>query len=240
EIRALTVLGGHLARAARLQSELWRRGARLGALLELVDRVAWGVVLLDPRRRIVHANPEARRLAAEGDGIAFTGGQLVAVDARDAAALRAAIAGAVGGESFSGPARGDLLLLSRAPHRRPLEVAITPLPLDGASERSRFRPLLEDLEHPAAAILLADPERSADGFAGALTRLYQLTPAEASIAAGIAKGSRISAIALERGVSEQTVRSQIKSVFEKTDTTSQGELAAMLAASLQRYVLGAV
>ncbi|HUF75910.1 MAG TPA: LuxR C-terminal-related transcriptional regulator, partial [Longimicrobiales bacterium] len=239
EIRALGALGGHVARAARLQDELWRRGATLGALLTLVDRVTGGVVLVDREGRVVHANPEAVRLFAEGDGVLRSEGRLVAVDARTAPMLRGAIARA-SAESSDGPATGDLLLLPRPPGRRPLEVAITPLPVDSLSERSAFRPLLANLGHPAAAILISDAERIHDRFAHAIGKLYELTPAEAAIATAIAQGARVSSIALERGVSEQTVRSQLKSVFEKTGTSSQGELAALLAASLQRAVLGTV
>jgi DNA-binding CsgD family transcriptional regulator len=58
--------------------------------------------------------------------------------------------------------------------------------------------------------------------------LFDLTAAEARVATGIASGMSLEDIARQSGVSRETVRSQLRSVMEKTGTRRQAELAAKL------------
>jgi DNA-binding CsgD family transcriptional regulator len=58
--------------------------------------------------------------------------------------------------------------------------------------------------------------------------LFDLTPAEARLARGLASGKKIVELASQFGVSPETVRSQIKHVFAKTRTRSQAELVGLL------------
>jgi DNA-binding CsgD family transcriptional regulator len=59
--------------------------------------------------------------------------------------------------------------------------------------------------------------------------LFDLTPAEARVAAGIAGGQTLTEIALDAGVSIHTVKTQLKAVFEKAGVSRQAELVALLA-----------
>jgi DNA-binding CsgD family transcriptional regulator len=56
---------------------------------------------------------------------------------------------------------------------------------------------------------------------------FRLTPAEARIALGIARGEPLSDIADLHGITVQTARTQLKSVFSKTRTNRQTELAVL-------------
>jgi len=59
--------------------------------------------------------------------------------------------------------------------------------------------------------------------------LFDLTPSEARVASGIARGETPETIAASGGVAITTVRSQIRSVLEKTGTSRQSDLAGLLA-----------
>jgi DNA-binding CsgD family transcriptional regulator len=61
--------------------------------------------------------------------------------------------------------------------------------------------------------------------------LYDLTPAEARIARGIASGKTVNDLASEAGLAAGTVRQQLKSVFSKTGVSRQAELVGMLVGS---------
>lgn len=61
-----------------------------------------------------------------------------------------------------------------------------------------------------------------------LEGLFDLTVSEAHVARGIAEGRSVEAIAMQRNASIETVRSQLKSVMQKTGTHRQNELAALL------------
>ncbi len=58
--------------------------------------------------------------------------------------------------------------------------------------------------------------------------LFDLTPAEARLALGLAGGSNIGEMAVRYKVSQETIRSQIKHVFAKTRTRSQAELVGLV------------
>jgi DNA-binding CsgD family transcriptional regulator len=58
--------------------------------------------------------------------------------------------------------------------------------------------------------------------------LFDLTPAEARVAREIGRGLGVPEAAVQAGVAEGTIRSQLKAVFAKTGTSRQAELAALL------------
>jgi DNA-binding CsgD family transcriptional regulator len=78
-------------------------------------------------------------------------------------------------------------------------------------------------------VILATPSSNTQIPAQALSILYGLTPAEARLAGAIAGGASVKDYADEHGNTEGTVRAQLKSVFAKTNTHRQAELAALLA-----------
>ncbi len=61
-----------------------------------------------------------------------------------------------------------------------------------------------------------------------LRELYQLTPAEARLAHMLVSGDALTDIAEKLGVSHNTVRNQLKSVFSKTGTKRQAELVGLI------------
>lgn len=61
-----------------------------------------------------------------------------------------------------------------------------------------------------------------------LCSAFGLTQAEARIALGIMRGESVATIAAARGIAVATARTQLKSVFAKTRTHRQAELAAFV------------
>jgi DNA-binding CsgD family transcriptional regulator len=57
---------------------------------------------------------------------------------------------------------------------------------------------------------------------------FGLTEAEARIAARLGTGRALEQIAVELGLSKETVRGQLKAIFVKTNTHRQGELVSLL------------
>jgi DNA-binding CsgD family transcriptional regulator len=64
-----------------------------------------------------------------------------------------------------------------------------------------------------------------------LAGLFDLTPAEARVARALASGLALDRVAAEFGVSVQTIRNQLASVFHKTGTSRQVELLRLIAGS---------
>lgn len=65
-----------------------------------------------------------------------------------------------------------------------------------------------------------------------LIDLYQLSAAEADLTRDLIHGYDLRSIAQRRQVSEQTVRTQLKSVFRKTETARQAELVSLVLSGL--------
>jgi DNA-binding CsgD family transcriptional regulator len=62
-----------------------------------------------------------------------------------------------------------------------------------------------------------------------LREAFGFTPAETRLAVGLAKDYDLRMIAELHGVSGGTLRVQLKSIFAKTSTRRQGQLAVLLA-----------
>lgn len=91
--------------------------------------------------------------------------------------------------------------------------------------------------HPAAKIpflgarallVIAPPEKVRSLRQSSLMEAYRLTRAEAKIAGEIASGESVDNIATKFGVSRDTIRNQLKSVFAKTGTSRQIDLVLLL------------
>ena len=88
-----------------------------------------------------------------------------------------------------------------------------------ASQDPKVRRYTDDM---AAALRLKD-EQEKTWTAGR----FGLTPRETQVALHLAGGGSIADYAAEHGLSEQTVRSQLKSIFGKTGVNRQAALAAL-------------
>jgi DNA-binding CsgD family transcriptional regulator len=58
-------------------------------------------------------------------------------------------------------------------------------------------------------------------------RLYGLTVAEARVMAALALGGTVDSIAVDHRVSVSTVRSQVRSIFDKTGVNRQSDLVRL-------------
>jgi len=78
-------------------------------------------------------------------------------------------------------------------------------------------------------VIMVDLAGSPEPKPEVLQRMFELTAAEARVAIRIARGDTPADIVKETRVSMATVRSQLASVFAKTQTSRQAELISLLA-----------
>jgi DNA-binding CsgD family transcriptional regulator len=109
----------------------------------------------------------------------------------------------------------------REAYRGPRSHIITSFPLTMNRDRDRTRP-----ERTAVVITsCAEPAGFSQDW---LRERYQLTPAEARLAALLAADSSLEEAAEELGLAVGTVRTRLKSIFSKTDTHRQASLVRLL------------
>ena len=89
--------------------------------------------------------------------------------------------------------------------------------------------LVEAFPQRAIGLTLVDCARDTDDRTALAQRLFKLTSAETSVLSNLAKGQTVEQIAYERGRGVSTVRSQIRSLYEKLGVQSREALLAALA-----------
>jgi DNA-binding CsgD family transcriptional regulator len=182
-------------------------------VLSIFDSLGYGGFLLDRGRQVFAHN----RIAANclGDGLTLRAKYLAATDRESDVRLQNLIESAL--KSVEDPGTPVSIGLRRD-FRLPLVVRTLHL----AEDR---RPGL----HSATLLVVAsDPEFSHVPPVNMLSEIFGLTPSEASVAIGIAAGKQFGEIAADRGVKIETVRVHSKTVFSKTRTRGQSELASLL------------
>ena len=220
-LRALSARMPHL----RSSIETHRRlaGARLEeqVVLEALDRLPTGVILLDSSGRPVFVNAEARRILEAHDGLSLDRGVLSAARPRDTQALRARVA------SAATPGRGGgHLALGRPSLLRPLGLDVVPLTL----------PTQDGLPPRVVGIFVVDPDRQFEHDATVVARLYGLTPAESELATRLVAGDTLEGAADRRGITRETARTHLKRILRKTGARSQVQLLRQMLQGPARMV----
>jgi DNA-binding CsgD family transcriptional regulator len=207
----------HFQRALAIHRRLADVGTVSSAVVEVLDRLPFGVVLLDARRRMILASAHARELLQARDGlcVAHDG----TVHALHGGRLAHLIADACATGARRGLGAGGAVHVRRASGRRPLAVLVAPLRV--ADDRFGSR-------HPAAALFVSDPERDGADPREILMHLYGCTPAESAVAWLLLDGKRVAEIADELAVTENTVRTHVKRVLAKVDCRTQADLVRVL------------
>lgn len=206
-------LDHHVAALRRVLSVRGRLAAlnrRLDSVETMLDHMGHAALLVRRNGSLVHANTMGEALLRRGDALVQRRGVLAGGSSRSTMRLRQAIATACAPAEIGASA----LLIERSVGR-PLAVSIVPL---RTSRGDRH------------ALLIIEPESTAEGSAPRLQSLYGLTRAEAEIGLRIADGVRPQWIADERGVSVETVRSQIKSLSAKLGCRRQSEIVSAIKA----------
>jgi len=205
-IARLDRLRPHLARSAMLSAQMRLEQAR--AAVAALGLIGAGAAMISGSGRVRAMNERFENMA-----FATTGGddQLRLLDRGNDQRLRQILARVSGGGAGA----------SLAAHADTQAIVLHVLPVRGVAR---------DLFTDCAAILVAStPGVSAAADESLIRHLYDLTPAEARVAAAIGRGNKVDRIASDGGITVGTVRNHLKAVFLKAGVSSQTELALLLA-----------
>jgi DNA-binding CsgD family transcriptional regulator len=203
---------GHLQRALRLQEHTQNLHTKVELGARAIDALALSMLIVDSQSVILHLNAGAERLLnSRGSGLAGKAGCLYATQPVCKNKLTALIAQATGY-----PAIGGAMFLGGEERR---QVFVTPLP--AAS------PFAQDWQKPLALVLVIEAGKNLSSLQ-LLGTLYDLSLVELRVAAALLSGKSLEQYAQESNVTVNTVRSQLKKLFEKTNTHRQSELVALL------------
>ena len=218
----LRELNPHMRAAIRLYNRTGEFQQNLESLDLALEQFAIGVVVLDNTSTVIFANSFAQRRLNSRDGIFIEQGKIQTTSAEDSGQLRASIEKAIqtseaAAEESPGNRSIGVARIGRK-HGPTLHAFVAPWLTRGHLA----------LTKPAAVMLVTQPERRIPREAW-LQTLYGLTKAESKLAALIAGGMDGPHAAVKLGLTAQTVRTRLKTVFGKTNTTRQSDLARLLA-----------
>jgi DNA-binding CsgD family transcriptional regulator len=215
--RWLEEIAPHLCEAVKI----YRRPRALAAdalmAQQLLERFPRPALLLHPDRRLSLANRAGMRLLDSGTPFFLSNGRIVALDSDIDAAFGEAMHLLVHGEARMG---GRTALRLARQRRAPVALSLT-----------LFVPEASLHAFGDQTQILAMAHSTTPGMAPDLMlwqAAFDLTRAQARVAAEIYAGKSIRDAAASLMVSEATARSHLKEVFAKTATHRQPELVAVL------------
>lgn len=206
----------HLRRAVTISNVLEARTIKRTLMAEALDSLRCGVVLVDERSNILHANCAAEDMLRKGIVIHTSRGMLMAKVPAAAKELRSAINLAAKNETQLGRT-GFAIRLTRD---SVVAVFASVLPMAGSDLRTRLQPTA------AAAVFIGASE---DCDANAMARTYGLTQAETRVLASLLAGRTLAETATALNVAATTAKTHLENIFSKTGVSRQAQL--MLLAS---------
>jgi DNA-binding CsgD family transcriptional regulator len=174
-------------------------------LLDFLDHICCGGLLVDAEGPAISLNEAAYRILSESSAIPF--------HPQDSAQVRQSLERMLGCE-IRRLREEHFFVVRRKDERWPIVVRVFP---PRALDASVVVVVLLDLNIP--------PQLDA----GSVQKAFGLTAAEANLAIEIARGRTLTEISRSQGISVNTVRGHLTAVLSKTHTRRQAELSALLA-----------
>lgn len=211
DIRKLNLLYGHLARAGLISARLGLERAK--ATVSALDAIGLPAAVMSRRGRVLTANDLLDQMGSLFVTLAH-GGMALADPEANGLFQQAVTAAQDGDEPLvrSIPVAGNEV---RAP------TVVHVLPLRGAAHDIFSG---ADLLIAATAVDTGTQVPSQQLLSG----LFDLSPAEARLAAALAVGRSLKQFSVESGLQFSTVRTYLQRIFRKTGTNQQSQLVSLL------------
>jgi DNA-binding CsgD family transcriptional regulator len=218
--RRVGLIAPHLRRAVLIGKVIEVNKVEAAALAESLDRLAAALFLVDPGGRVVHANVAGHAMLAAGAVLRAAGGRMLANDPQADQALQDSFAAAAAGDATVGT-KGIAVALKSASGERFLAHV---LPLTSGSRR-----VAGDHYRVAAAMFVHKPALDVPSPLAGLVELYGLSPREISVLLAIVEAGGVPAVAAMLGLTQATVKTYLKSIFQKTGAKRQADLVKLVA-----------
>jgi DNA-binding CsgD family transcriptional regulator len=187
------------------------------AYARVVRARATGLVRLDHRGQVLLVDEAAAAWSRPGGALCVVNGRLQATQPGQRQELAAAISRVIEGQS------DEELVVLEAKDGEGLELLMFPT-------SDPFEPLWPST--PRAIVYLRARDHDPPPRPERLHRMFGLSRREAMLASLLVRGMTVAEAAVDLGISEQTARSYLRQVFEKTGVTRQAELVRIVQGSI--------
>jgi len=210
----------HLLRAG----QIGRRLENASALASAFSHLPFGVFVVNGHRRVLQMNEAAEAMLARPNSpLQLRGREIAIPDPYDALSLQKLVVSACSSNDGVTPETGGTMMvpshLEPSNHAR-LVLSVTPFHDTQAYGLTAER---------RAVIMISEAKPQIhDGYEAHFRNLFDLTPAEARLAAGLVSGRSIKDTAASANITVKTGRTYLDRIFAKTGTRQQSELVALL------------
>lgn len=212
-LEPIAEIAGRMSRIVSIAEKVSRAEAKNEVLT--LDNAGCTAILIDKHGRVARANRRAEELFCNEFGI--RNGRLWTAATSSMAKLDRFMRDIEHAKSIGGPLPAPIVIARRGTPCLLIEAMPVTSAGNDIFEGCRAILMVSDLAHPS----ITDK--------ALLSIVFGLTNAEARLAAAICQGHDLNTAANTFGVSRQTLRSQLKSVFAKTGSRRQAELVARAA-----------
>jgi DNA-binding CsgD family transcriptional regulator len=213
----LAALNPHLNRALRMHDNT----TTLGAILKTLDQIATAVLLLNKDRRVVYLNRPASIVLNRRDGLLLENGFLTAVLPAMQPLFQRLITASLTDcrEAGASIEPGSLKIERSSSLVHPYSVIVSPM-------RTSSRALVD--VQSALAVFILDPGQSPGSLQRTLRHLHGFTGMEVNLAIKLINGDDLSQACEALGITRNTGRAHLRSIFAKANVKRQAELVSVL------------
>lgn len=216
----LHTLYPHFKRALRIHKEFHRLRTRQEMLQSSLGRFMIGVIIIGPDGMVSYSNPVAEAILSQHQALAIDNqGRLQAYYSQENQRLQTLVAQLSIADRQDVNTRNRAIGLNHPDRVHGLNLMLVPLDESLTGE-----------PQPAGSVslYLCDPDSTFNLPVEALRSIYDMTPAEAGVAIALVNGQSPSQISEHHGVSVDTVRSQLKSIYHKMGVKKQQDVIRIL------------
>lgn len=217
EGRLMEILLPHFSRALNMNRQFLEMKAEHRAFSSVLERLPIGMAMTDARGRVMAKNKRFDALLKQDCGLAISQGHLAAIQRDDNRALAQLITESLESATGENPSSGRAMRLNGA---IPASLLVVPIPQDG------LLPM-----QPRVMVFVTSLIGEVGIEPKALQAFFGLTKAESRLTLALVRGSDLDSIAEEFHVSKHTLRTQLKSVYSKTECKRQAELVVKVLTS---------
>lgn len=186
------------------------------AMMRIVERQAHATFLADAQGQIAYKTKTADEMLRYESGLRLDGERLSAATPADTRALREAIAWVASAGAHNAADTSRVLTVSVPGGRHPTVISVYPGGQAFLAQEGQVRDLV--------VLTARNPSSEHSHHNCSFARQFEFSPAQARVSAMIFTGLSLASTARTLHVSENTVRSHLKQIFQKTNTHGQMEL----------------
>lgn len=213
----------HLERAIRLHVRMNKMESERALYAGAVEQLSLATILIDENGSVLSMNRMAEQMLEREPELSLSDGHLHLGSNEATAELQRMISTILEHQQQGGAAIAEAMSIPRAEGFADLGLIARPVP---ANEWSEGRSV------PTVALFISDPEFGAEAPVQVITRLFGFTPTEAQLSLLLSDGLSLDEASEALGISRNTARTHLRSVFSKTGVSRQTLLVRLILKSV--------